>query len=193
MAPARIRTVLMLPEITVQLAGRVGSWHPRRVADAARTVWVTWLQAPRHGTIGVYVRAKPGAAFGLAETLLNGAWVLVRGLLRPLHVFAHGDDPRLFGNSELAPLLVHVVSVTRFRRRDPSPPVVDQSATLLVRSGRPIGAGLLSPAAHLADVYHLSAAGPSAGTLRRWSTLRGVVAEVGGCRYLRYVLAEEQA
>src|SRR5262249_15008581 len=86
------RMLAMLPEITVQLAGRVGRWHPRHVHGQARTVWSAWLHAPQHGILGVYVLAKPNAP--LTEALPGNQWVHLRGVLRPLRVLALPDDPR---------------------------------------------------------------------------------------------------
>jgi hypothetical protein len=56
----------MMPEIAIQLAGRVGSWRPRHVRDQARSVWATWLRTAQQGTIGVYVLAKPGVRLAAA-------------------------------------------------------------------------------------------------------------------------------
>jgi hypothetical protein len=180
----------MLPEIVVQLAGRVGSWHPRHVRDQARTVWAAWLHAPRHGTIGVYVLAKPNAQLELAEALPNGAWVQLRGTLRPLRVQALLDDPRAADDAASAPLLVHAVQIRRARRIDPAPPLLLAPLLLQVRVGVRTAAGELAPAAHLPDLYHLSADAHTRGQVRSWSQLRGVVAPVGAYRYVRYVVTE---
>ena len=182
----------MITEISLQLAGQVGRWRPRRVDDQARMVWSTWLRARRHGTIGIYVLAKPHAPLELAEALLSNTWVRVRGLLSPLRVLASGDDPRTPEDSRCAPLLVHAVAITHVRRRDPAPPLLDEPPLLQVRAGGRPAAGALAPAAHLPDLYHL-AGDDQSGTMRRWSALRGIVAELGAYRYLRYIVAEERA
>jgi hypothetical protein len=180
----------MLPEIAVQLAGRVGSWRSRRVHGQARTVWAAWLRTTRHGIIGIYVLAKPATC--LAAALPNGAWVQLHGILRPLRVQALPDDPRATDDAASAPLLVHTVSIRRARRSAHSPPVLAAAATLQVRAGIRTAAGDLAPAAHLPDLYHLSADARKTEQLRPWSTLCGVIAPVGPYRFLRYIVAEEQ-
>jgi hypothetical protein len=180
----------MLPEITVQLAGRVTSWRPRHVRDQARKVWSAWLRAPRHGTIGVYVLAKPNVQLELAEALPNGAWVRLRGALRPLRVLAIGDDLCAPDDVASAPLLVHAYQVRRARRIDPAPPLLPAASELQICAGVQIAAGELSPAAHLPDLYHLTTDAHARGAVRPWSALRGVVASVGPYRYVRYIVTE---
>jgi hypothetical protein len=182
----------MLPEIVVQLAGRVGSWHPRHVRDQARTVWAAWLRAPRYGTIGVYVLAKPNALLELAEALPGAAWLHLRGVLRPLRVLALPDDVRAADDTASAPLLVHAVQITRARRIDAAPLLLPAPAFLQVRAGVRTEAGELAPAAHLPDLYHLAVAPHAHGQVRSWSRLCGVVAPVGSYRYLRYVVTEAE-
>jgi hypothetical protein len=180
----------MVPEITVQLSGQVGSWRPRHVCNQARTVWAAWLHAPRHGALGVYVLAKPNAQLELAEALPNDAWVRICGALRPLRVQAIGDDPRAADDVANTPLLVHAYGVTRARRVDPAPPLLPGAAALQVRAGVRTSAGELAPAAHLPDLYHLAVGVQGRGPIRSWSTLRGVVAPVGPYRYVRYIVTE---
>jgi hypothetical protein len=178
----------MLPEIPIQLTGRVGSWRPRHVRDQARSVWSVWLRTAQQGTIGIYVLAKPGVR--LVATLPNGAWVRVRGTIRPLRVQALGDDPRAVDDLASTPLLVHVYQVRRVRRTDSTPPLLAASVALQVRPGVQTVAGELAPVAHLPDLYHLTANGQACGQVRPWSRLRGVVALVGPHRFVRYVVTE---
>jgi hypothetical protein len=178
----------MLPEITVQLAGRVGTWYPRHVRDQARSVWAAWLRTAHHGIVGIYVLAKPGVR--LAAALPNGAWVQLRGDLRPLRVQALPSDPRASDDLASTPLLVHAVRIQRTRRSAVAPALLPAAAALQVRAGVRTAAGELAPAAHLPDLYHLAADVDAHGPVRSWSTLRGVVAPVGPYRLLRYVVTE---
>jgi hypothetical protein len=180
----------MLPELTVELAGQVGAWRPRHVRTQARTVWAAWLRAPQLGTIGVYVLAKPSAPLALAETMPNHAWVRVQGMLAPLRVAALPSDARAADDVMSAPLLVHAIQITRARRRDPAPPILQNVSTLQVRAPLRIAAGELAPAAHSPDLYHLSRGAPSVARVRIWSCVRGVLAAAGAHRYVRYVVAE---
>jgi hypothetical protein len=136
----------MLPEITVQLAGRVGRWHPRHVHTQARTVWSAWLHAPQHGILGVYVLAKPNAP--LTEALPGNQWVHLRGVLRPLRVLALPDDPRAADDATCAPLLVHAVQIIPARYSDLVPPLLRTPAPAQVRAST----GALAPMAHLPDL-----------------------------------------
>jgi len=167
------------------------------VAPAPRT------QAGAHGLGGLavgaatgdhwrlfYVLAKPNASLALAETLPNDAWVRIQGALAPLRVAALPSDARAADDVTSAPLLVHAIQIRRARRLDPAPPVRTGPSTLQVRKGTCIAAGELAPAVHLPDLYHLSSGAPSAARVRSWSCLRGVLAECGAHRFIRYVVAE---
>jgi hypothetical protein len=116
--------------------------------------------------------------------------VRVRGALRPLRVQALDDDPRVADDLASTALLVHAYQVTRARRSDPTPPLLAAPAALQVRPGVQTIAGELAPAAHLPDLYHLTANGQAHDQMRRWSRLRGVVAVVGPHRFLRYIVTE---
>jgi hypothetical protein len=178
----------MLPEITVELAGRLGTWHPRHVREQAQTVWATWLRTAQHGLVGIYVLAKPGVR--LAAALPNREWVQLRGTLCPLRAQALPDDPRAADDVSSTPLLVHAVSIRRARRSAHAPPLLPNAAALQVRAGVRTAAGQLAPAAHLPDLYHLTVDPAMPGQIRSWSTLRGIVAPIGRYRFLRYVVTE---
>jgi hypothetical protein len=178
----------MMPEITVRLTGRVGTWHPRNVCGRAQSVWAAWLRTEHYGLIGVYVLAKPEAQ--LAEALPNATAITVRAQLWPTRIQALGDDPRAADDTASTPLLLHAHQVVRASRADLKALLWRDIGTVQVRGGRWTSAGYLAPAAHLPDVLHIAPDERPAGAVRTWSTLRGVVAQIGMYRYIRYVLAE---
>jgi hypothetical protein len=180
----------MLPEFTLQLAGRVGNWHPRYVHTQARAVWAAWLHTAQYGLIGVYVLPKPNVP--LAMAVPHRAWVQLQGMIRPLRVQALPDDPRVAGDIASTPLLVHAVQTARVRRTAPAPPLLPHAAAFQVRAGEWTPAGYLAPAAHLPDLYHLATEAQRFDQVRLWSIVRGVVATVGSYRFLRYIVTEER-
>lgn len=174
----------MLPEITLQLVGKVGVWRERMRAAGQGYVWAAWLRHHSFGTIGLYVLPKPLITM---EVLPHHTYIQVSGLIRPLRVLALLDDPRAEDAGTLSPLLVHVTRMTICEPATVAPPL-DPRQVRVRSPGRWIGAGYLAPICHIADLACFVPQGQPPTSVLAWNRLYGVLAQVGKRHYLRYVV-----
>jgi hypothetical protein len=172
----------MLPEITLQLAGKVGVWRERMRVVGQGSVWAAWLRHNSFGTIGLYVLPKPLITM---DVLPHHTWIQVSGLIRPLRVLALLDDPRAEDASTLSPLLVHATRMTVCEPVTVAPPL--ELRQVRVGPGRRIAAGYLAPSCHIADLACFVPRGQSLAPVLAWNRLYGVLAQVGKRHYIRYV------
>ena len=167
---------MTMPETTVTVAGRLGTWHPRVTALGQETVWVTWLSHPDHGTLGLYCRDA---------TAPHGRRVrrVVTGTLAPLRVQAQDDDPRCPATMTQTPLLIQVQTLQPW-----TAPTSDAPRRWLV-VGAPVWQGhcYVAPTHVSPDLYGVAAPGQHTGASWAWTRLYGVIEQVAAWRYLRYL------
>jgi hypothetical protein len=183
---------------SVTLVGRTSSWQQRLPAGAAdrggthgpitrgaSALLVSWLHHPSYGTLGIYL---PAEATSGDLALPRRRWVQLTGYLRPALVWALAGDPRSAIDVALTPLLIEVATISPARRGQQRQPLLDVPLYARVRPAAGVMRALW-PLARWRDAVYWPAQPMSTPVSVAWNTVRGVVTQLYGQRYLRYVLS----
>lgn len=184
--------------VQITLVGRTSAWqqrlpagsvdhsgHALQTSRGGRPLFASWLHHPGYGTLGAYLA---GDASRQRRALRRGQWVQLVGLVRPFLAYALPDDPRSAVSHEMTPLLIEATQIARTADRHWQLLLPMLPTPLQARVLRTPSSARILPLVRWADAVYWRGSAMAPLLSVDWDTVRGVVTQLGGRRYLRYVL-----